>query len=948
MESSNIERLTQLVKSAEERAQAAEEKTRAAEERAKSNDDRAQAAEKRALEAERLAEHEDDRLQAANGLVRIAQNLTETAERLVQAEGERAQRAEDRADKAVQEQGRAAEKAEEAQRQAAEAQKRAEEKVKEAEKQAAEAQKRAEEKVKEAEKQATKAQKQAKKKVKEAQKQATEAQKEAEEKVNEAQKQATEAQQHAKASAEAIQLTTLDEYVEACSSLVSSKFCIQRNKNFGTQGAVSGSTSKNCPTYLKPWSNFISAQQLAIASLRESSVAAKRIFESRHFLTALGQRISRRAVADEKALEHFMASSIEEPIMAILKALARDESFSTKFDVGRGIIFENYAHVISKVFDEESSSQDSSAASPRTPPENITLRPASHYGVINPDRFCVCIPTDRTTNKQSWAYISELKAPHKLTTHHLRAGLQVKKIFEDVVNRVTIPHPDDTAGLFKYHAERATAASITQAYDYMICAGLEYGLVSNGESTVFLNIDWAHPETLLYHLAEPEPEMREEFETTTRHWYSALGQHLAFTIIALGETGQRRLHDQQECSEVSANMKNWLVDPNDLLEKIPESARQASPDSPAYRPASFRDLRRSPYLLRKRKRGQGDDGNNESSRPSRRWPDDDSNGGSGSNSSGTQGGPAGDHQGSSSGSGSSGARDDSDSSSSQQESTYNSGDSRQLTGYCTQKCLLGLVKGTTLDSMCPNVALHRQKKSINDFSDHHPVSYQKWSQLLKKQIDELQYRGIEDLCISGTFTGLFAVTLLGYGYKFVGKGTPKSNADRFGNEACVYHRLEPIQGTFVPVYLGTIDLCKMGRDFPHRSGYTLGFMMFLSWAGDRLRVSDKAYLSLKDRGVKSLRAIHEQGVTWRTLSLNKMRYNSETDNVMVFGFSQSKVYRRPQWSFGYLESFEKLWVKRKKKAAEKSREFEYCKKISVKSFTNEMVEMPRLFWALEN
>ncbi|KKF94847.1 hypothetical protein CFO_g2794 [Ceratocystis platani] len=79
-----------------------------------------------------------------------------------------------------------------------------------------------------------------------------------------------------------------------------------------------------------------------------------------------------------------------------------------------------------------------------------------------------------------------------------------------------------------------------------------------------------------------------------------------------------------------------------------------------------------------------------------------------------------------------------------------------------------------------------------------------------------------------------------------------------------------------------------------------------------------------------------------------MRYNSETDNVMVFSFSLSKVYRRPQWSFGYLESFEKLWVKQKKKAAEKSRQFEYCKKISVKSFTNEMVEMPRLFWALEN
>ncbi|KAL1888925.1 hypothetical protein Cpir12675_005988 [Ceratocystis pirilliformis] len=281
-------------------------------------------------------------------------------------------------------------------------------------------------------------------------------------------------------------------------------------------------------------------------------------------------------------------------------------------------------------------------------------------------------------------------------------------------------------------------------------------------------------------------------------------------------------------------MKSWLVDPNDLLEKIPESARQASPDSPLYQPASFRNLRRSPYRLRKRKRGQSDDGKSQSSRPSRRWPDDDSNDGSGSNSSGTQGGPAGGHQGPPSGSASCGAKDDSDSSSGQQEWTYSS-------------------------------TLHRQKKSTSgtDFSSHHPVSYQKWSQLLKKQIDEHLYHGIEDLWISGPFTGLFAVTLLGCGYKFVGKGTPKSNADRFENEAYVYHRLEPIQGTFVPVYLGQIDLCKMDRDFPHRSGHTLGFMMFLSWAGDRLNVSNKAYWSLKDGGVKSMRAIHEQGVTWR-------------------------------------------------------------------------------------
>lgn len=40
----------------------------------------------------------------------------------------------------------------------------------------------------------------------------------------------------------------------------------------------------------------------------------------------------------------------------------------------------------------------------------------------------------------------------------------------------------------------------------MIEGGLEYGLLTTGEMTVFLNIDWSEPGTLLYHLAEPRAE----------------------------------------------------------------------------------------------------------------------------------------------------------------------------------------------------------------------------------------------------------------------------------------------------------------------------------------------------------------------------------------------------------------------------------------------------------
>ncbi|KAH8196775.1 hypothetical protein TruAng_009067 [Truncatella angustata] len=85
-------------------------------------------------------------------------------------------------------------------------------------------------------------------------------------------------------------------------------------------------------------------------------------------------------------------------------------------------------------------------------------------------------------------YVSEYKAPHKLTAPHLRVGLHPMDIFKDVVNRKTIPTAADPEGRFQYHAERLTAAAITQTYNYMIEGGLECGLLTTGETIVFLRV----------------------------------------------------------------------------------------------------------------------------------------------------------------------------------------------------------------------------------------------------------------------------------------------------------------------------------------------------------------------------------------------------------------------------------------------------------------------------
>lgn len=121
-------------------------------------------------------------------------------------------------------------------------------------------------------------------------------------------------------------------------------------------------------------------------------------------------------------------------------------------------------------------------------------------------------------------YVCEYKAPH------LRVGLRPMNIYKEVVNRKTIPTSADPDGRFQYHAERLAAAAISQTYHYMMEGGLEYGLLTTGETIVFLKVDWQEPSTLYYHLAEPGPEV----SAHPNHFHSctAVGQYLAFTLFA--------------------------------------------------------------------------------------------------------------------------------------------------------------------------------------------------------------------------------------------------------------------------------------------------------------------------------------------------------------------------------------------------------------------------------
>ncbi|KFZ00930.1 hypothetical protein V501_10342 [Pseudogymnoascus sp. VKM F-4519 (FW-2642)] len=151
--------------------------------------------------------------------------------------------------------------------------------------------------------------------------------------------------------------------------------------------------------------------------------------------------------------------------------------------------------------------------------------------------------------------------------------------------------------------------------------------------------------------------------------------------------------------------------------------------------------------------------------------------------------------------------------------------------YCTQACLLGLKRGSSLDESCPNSASHR----ISDGSTHHPIDEKGFTRLAQEDLAQDLAKSTRvysvRLSMSGTTGTLFKLMLPRYEYVFVGKGTTSEFVLNLQHEALVYeHRLKSLQGQSVPVYLGSIDVDLVIR-------WAIGVdqivhMMLMSWSGN--------------------------------------------------------------------------------------------------------------------
>lgn len=438
---------------------------------------------------------------------------------------------------------------------------------------------------------------------------------------------------------------------------------------------------------------------------------------------------------------------------------------------------------------------------------------------------------------------------------------------EDIINRITIPtNPEDK---FVYHSERLTVAALTQTYEYMIENGLEYSKLSTGETDVFLQIREDEPRTLYYHLAEPkiEAEVEVQDEADILLCRTAVSQTLTFCLMALNS----KPHNYKWRNHALETTYRTVIDHENILRQMPAKEKALTPPPSVFH-AQIHPFKRSPIKLRPRKARESC-----SSIDIIVHKDPQSPSGSSDETSDveTPSKPKARTRQSSIGQ-----------TRSAKTSQAAKSDVRHRQ-YCTQTCLLGLVRRRPLDDACLNINAHRDHGASN----HHALEQKSLVKLMSHQLAQDPDNGCEPLGKQGARSALFRLTLESYGYTFVAKGTVTAFKAKLNHEGLVYRHLNEVQGVLIPVYLGNISLVN---PFFLDVGVRIVHMLLMSWAGEQAR-KDLMQAMGRDLIVEMSRTVTKLldcRVEHGDVRPPNVLWNSEIKNVMLVDFERSEILKQ--------------------------------------------------------
>ena len=404
--------------------------------------------------------------------------------------------------------------------------------------------------------------------------------------------------------------TTLPEFLNGCHVHLYSGLTVQTDATLSTRGDPTNANNKIRPESIQTWEDFPVQQEAIWNELMGSDFILERHFTSLHTLEESGEAVRQRMMSSELDLNYFQRYTVEDHISSIIKQLYNNPTLRRKFRLKGSVKFENHANTLSPEWQLEEDMQYMSmsgnkrrrsprlqALTKRTNPPDSTdlaeLAAAATAGAAKStrpraDQFCVYNTSSESQNTEhrTAAFIIEYKAPHKLTLGYIYEGLNDMEL--EVARCRETDSPQD-------HFRRLVAAIITQAFSYMIQAGLEYGCICTSEVFIFLRVP-NDPKTVYYFLSVPKGDVGEttgwaqDSDGGNRLHMTAVRQMLAFTLRAL-KTPPR---GQKWQTRAIARLKSWEVVYDDLMDTIPVHDVPSS----EYQPPRQNDfLRMSPVQL---------------------------------------------------------------------------------------------------------------------------------------------------------------------------------------------------------------------------------------------------------------------------------------------------------------------------------------------------------------
>lgn len=174
------------------------------------------------------------------------------------------------------------------------------------------------------------------------------------------------------------------------------------------------------------------------------------------------------------------------------------------------------------------------------------------------------------------------------------------------------------------------------------------------------------------------------------------------------------------------------------------------------------------------------------------------------------------------------------------------------------------------------------------------MHYVRWASYLRPNTK----LGCESLHVHGKRGALFKITLWSHGYTFVGKGVPMEFVNGLKHEELVYSRLASVQGTFVPVFLGSLQL---HRPFYYDGIVKIVQLMCMGFAG---RTLARQHALDRDQMVQraeiSLRKTHNFGVLHSDPIPGNMTWNEQGRCVMFIDFERSTLQPQRRMPLGLI------------------------------------------------